>query len=220
MSDRNTYYGRSDNRSLYHFNPFHDRLGRFASSRSGSTGGYTLRYTQKLARAQSREREKESRVQARESIRSKRSQTRAVDDPRNMSTKDLQEANKRAAAVRKYEQNYGDNRLETARTVTNEATSAVNRLRNSNREAMAQEQRNRPRMDLSHMTDQQLRERINRENLERQYNQLFNDKPAVSRGRQQVDAVLEVTGDVLHVAETAVGLAILMHTLKNRKAPK
>lgn len=203
MTDRNTYYGRSDNRSLYHFNPFHDRLGRFASSRSGSVG--RNRSAERIAKA---------------TTRHERAAAKAASDPRNMSTKDLQEANKRAAAVRKYQQNYGDNRLETARTVTNEATSAVNRLRNSNREAMAQEQRNRPRMDLSHMTDQQLRERINRENLERQYNQLFNDKPAVSRGRQRVDAVLEVTGDVLHVAETAVGLAILMHTLKNRKAPK
>lgn len=190
MSNRNTFYGRGDYVSLYHYNPFHDKLGRFASASGG--GIRRNRTAENLAKGKT--------------VR------RSVYD---MSTEEIQADNKRQKAVRQYESNHRDTRLETARLATNEASNAVNRLRNSNREAMAQEQRNRPRMDLSHMSDQQLRERINRENLERQYNQLFNDKPAISKGRQRVDAVLGAAGDVLQVAGTAVGLAVLIQTYKN-----
>lgn len=202
--------------TLYHFNPNHDRLGRFASSRSGSTGGYTLRYTQKLARAQAREREKESRVQARESIRSKRSQTRAVDDPRNMSVEELQADNKRQKALRQYQNNHKDTRLETARNAANETSNAVNRLKNSNREAMNQQNKNRPRMDLRNMTDKELRDRINRENLERQYNNLFNNQTNVSKGRERVDKILDVAGDALTITSSALAIAIMMKQLKDR----
>lgn len=179
--------------TLYHYNPYHDRLGRFASSRGGSAG--RNRTAANIARATTR-------------------YDRAKSDPRNMSTKDLQEANKRAAAIRKYQQNNRDTRLDTAMTVTNEANTTINRLRNSNREAMAQQQKARPRMDLSKMSDQELRDRINRENLERQYNQLFNDKPAVSKGRQNVDTILRYAGDVVLIAGGALTVAMKIKEMR------
>lgn len=62
------------------------------------------------------------------------------------------------------------------------------------------------RMDLSNMSDQDLRNRINRELLERQYNDVFNP-PQVSKGKETASKIFETAGDVLVTAGAAVALA-------------
>lgn len=69
------------------------------------------------------------------------------------------------------------------------------------------------KMDLSNMTDKEMREAINRKLLERQYNDLFNEKN-VSKGRTFASNVLEIAGDTLGVASSAVGIAVAIKTLK------
>lgn len=68
------------------------------------------------------------------------------------------------------------------------------------------------RMDLSDMSDQDLRNRINRELLERQYNDVFNP-PQVSKGKETASKVFETAGDVLVTAGAAVGLALSLREL-------
>lgn len=69
------------------------------------------------------------------------------------------------------------------------------------------------RKDLSSMSDKELRDQINRELLERQYNDMFN--PAkVSKGRENVKEVLDVGGAVLGVASSALGIALAIRQLK------
>ena len=72
------------------------------------------------------------------------------------------------------------------------------------------------KMDLSNMTDQQLRDRINRANLERQYNDLFgpNEAPKVSRGRQCVSDILDAAGSVLAVGSSALAIALAIKELR------
>ena len=72
------------------------------------------------------------------------------------------------------------------------------------------------RMDLSNITDQELRQRINRELAERQYNDLFGKetKPAVSKGRQYLRTILDVAGDVLAVGSSAVAIALAIKEFK------
>lgn len=72
------------------------------------------------------------------------------------------------------------------------------------------------RMDLSGMSDKEMRDKINRELLERQYNQLFADtSPAqVSKGRQALKATLEAAGSVLAITGSALGIAVLIKELK------
>ena len=72
-----------------------------------------------------------------------------------------------------------------------------------------------PRMDLSNMTDQELAQAINRENLEVQYNRLFN-KPTVSKGEQYVNEVLKVSGTVLATAGSALSIALAIQQLRNK----
>ncbi len=72
------------------------------------------------------------------------------------------------------------------------------------------------RMDLSQMSDKEMRERINRELLERQYNQLFAETPSVqiSKGREALRTTLEVAGSVLALTSTSLGIALAIKELK------
>lgn len=70
----------------------------------------------------------------------------------------------------------------------------------------------RTRMDLSNMSDKELRDQINRELLERQYNDVFNP-PQVSKGKQYASKVLETAGDVLVVTGSALTVALSIKKL-------
>lgn len=71
----------------------------------------------------------------------------------------------------------------------------------------------KPRLDLSKKTDQELREAINRELLERQYNQIFN-APEVSKGRTAVRDTLEIVGSTMAVVSGGLGIALAVKELK------
>ena len=70
------------------------------------------------------------------------------------------------------------------------------------------------RMDLSSMSDKQMRDKINRELLERQYNQVFNDDANAHRGREIVNNTLAVVGATLGIASSSLGIALAIKELK------
>ncbi len=74
----------------------------------------------------------------------------------------------------------------------------------------------RIKMDLSKMSDKEMRDKINRELLEQQYNKLFAEvsQPTISRGRQYVREVLNVAGDVLTVTSSSLAIALAIKELK------
>lgn len=69
------------------------------------------------------------------------------------------------------------------------------------------------RMDLSEMTDKEMRDKINREFLERQYDDLFNQQK-ISRGREHVKEVLSLIGSTLGVVSSSLGIALAVKELK------
>lgn len=71
---------------------------------------------------------------------------------------------------------------------------------------------NKP-MDLSKMSDKELRDQINRAFLEKQYNDMFN-QPQVSKGREHAGKVLETAGSVLAVTSSALGIALAIKELR------
>lgn len=73
------------------------------------------------------------------------------------------------------------------------------------------------KLDLSSMTDQELRDRINRELLEQQYKKLFAEtSPAqVSKGRKFLQETINVAGDVLTAAGSILSIAIAVKKLKS-----
>jgi len=74
------------------------------------------------------------------------------------------------------------------------------------------------RMDLSGMSDKEMRDKINRELLERQYNQLFAETPTaqISKGREALRGTLEVAGSVLAIAGSSLSIALAIRELKGR----
>lgn len=72
------------------------------------------------------------------------------------------------------------------------------------------------KVDLSSMSDAELRAKINRAQLEKQYNDLFSheEKTKADRGREVVSDVLKYGGAALGVTGSAVNLAIAVKKLK------
>lgn len=100
--------------------------------------------------------------------------------------------------------------MQRSKKVIDDSASLARNIKSVNDKSMKNQPRDR--LDLSGMSDQELRNRINRELLERQYNDVFNP-PKINKGRETAGKVLETAGDVLLVAGSAVGLALSIRQL-------
>ena len=95
-----------------------------------------------------------------------------------------------------------------------DATSRLNNdLKNANRESINRAKNNRPKIDLSNMTDKEMRDQINRAILERQYNDMFAPQK-VSKGRESVSDALEIAGSALAITSSALAIALAIKDLK------
>ena len=73
------------------------------------------------------------------------------------------------------------------------------------------------KLDLSSMTDKDLRDAINRANLERQYSDLFaDDDQSISIGKKYLSNILGAAGNVLAVGSSAIGLALAIKELREK----
>jgi hypothetical protein len=100
---------------------------------------------------------------------------------------------------------------ERTKRLVDETGTMTNKLKTLNDKAM----QNKPKvkMDLSNMSDQEMRNQINRALLEKQYNDMF--APAnVSRGQERVSQILDVAGTVLGVTSSAIGIALAIKELR------
>ena len=70
------------------------------------------------------------------------------------------------------------------------------------------------RMDLSHMSDQELRQKINRMQMENQYTNLTAARTKSAIGRQRAADALEVAGNVAMVGGSIAGMALAISKLK------
>ena len=100
--------------------------------------------------------------------------------------------------------------IDRTRRAANSASDTVRELQKINN---ASSKKSKPRMDLSKMSDQELRNRINRERLEREYNDMFAPQK-VSKGRDYVTNTLETAGTVLAIGSSALGIALAIKELK------
>ena len=103
--------------------------------------------------------------------------------------------------------------LERKQQFVNTSASLVRQMQHMERESRTAP--TKVRMDLSNMTEQEMRQRINRELTERQYNDLFGTKPeTVDKGREYLAKTLEVAGGVLAVSSSALSIALAIKQLK------
>ena len=101
--------------------------------------------------------------------------------------------------------------LTNTKGIVDSSKTMTNELRNLERATRSRKEK--PRLDLSEMTDEELRKKINRELLEQQYNNIFN-KEDVSRGRENVQQALEIGGSTLGVIASALAIALSIQQLR------
>ena len=70
------------------------------------------------------------------------------------------------------------------------------------------------RLNVSNMSDKELRDKINRELLERQYSDIFGEEDKVSRGRQFTRETLEIAGTALAATSSVLGIMLALKQLK------
>lgn len=70
------------------------------------------------------------------------------------------------------------------------------------------------RLNVSNMSDKELRDKINRELLERQYSDMFGEEAKVSRGRRFTRETLEIAGTALAATSSVLGIMLAIKQLK------
>lgn len=109
---------------------------------------------------------------------------------------------------------YVEEDRERSKKVLDETAQLTGKLKNVVDQSL--KNRKKPTMDLSNMTDKQMRDEINRAILERQYNDMFApQKPA--RGREIASKTLDVAGAVLGIGSSALGIAVAIKKLRGAK---
>ena len=102
---------------------------------------------------------------------------------------------------------------ERAKSVADAGSQMAGNLKTLSDKSMKIQSRRTEKMDLSKMTDQEMRERINRAMLEKQYDDMFNPKKVYS-GREAVSDTLEVAGSVLAITSSALSIALAIQKLR------
>lgn len=103
--------------------------------------------------------------------------------------------------------------MERTKRLSEASSSMVNELKNANNKSLRKSANNKRKMDLSSMSDKEMRDRINRAYLEKQYDEMFNPKK-VSKGREMVTSTLESAGTVLALTSTSLGIALAIKELR------
>lgn len=101
--------------------------------------------------------------------------------------------------------------LRSSRRLTDETSGLTNKIKS----AVDDSVRKTPKvkMDLTKMTDQQMRNEINRALLEKQYNEMFAPQKS-TRGREIASSILSTAGTILGIGSSALGIALAIKELK------
>lgn len=102
---------------------------------------------------------------------------------------------------------------ERSKRVVDSTNQMTGNLKTLNEKTMRIQSRRTSKMDLSSMTDQEMREKINRAMLEKQYDDMFNEKKVYS-GRETVSDILDIAGSALAITSSALGIALAIKELK------
>lgn len=103
--------------------------------------------------------------------------------------------------------------MERTRNLANEGRNLSSNLKTMNDRAM--KNKPKPDVDLSKMSDKELRDAINRKFLEKQYTDICVPSN-VSKGRERASMVLEKAGDVLAVTGSVLSVALAIKQLRGK----
>ncbi len=105
-------------------------------------------------------------------------------------------------------------RLGKIKNAVDQTNRLVENTQRTNAEQMRKSVR-KEKLDLSKMTDQEMRTKINRFLLEQQYTNMFaKDISNVTKGQRAVDTALKAGGTLLTAGSTALSIALMIKELK------
>jgi len=104
---------------------------------------------------------------------------------------------------------------EDIENVRNVVTSSNDIVRNLKQIERAIPEKKRVMDDYSHLTDKEMRDYINRVNLERQYDEVVNPR-TTSRGREYVKKFFEYAEPTLAVTASGLGIALAIRKLSGK----
>lgn len=105
-------------------------------------------------------------------------------------------------------------KMEKTKKAIDETTKLINQAKNMNR-GNGSNSHKKETLDLSKMTDKELRDKIERYNLEKRYNDIFaKESVTVSKGQTYVSNILDVAGDIAGIGSSAIAIALAIKQLK------
>ena len=102
--------------------------------------------------------------------------------------------------------------IERSKRVIDSGSDLIRQAKNVERETSPKS--TKKRLNVSNMSDKELRDKINRELLERQYSDIFGEEAKVSRGRQFTRETLEIAGTALAATSSVLGIMLAIKQLK------
>lgn len=104
--------------------------------------------------------------------------------------------------------------IERKKRTVETSSSLVKEMQNLERESRPKS--TKQKINLSKMSDKEMRDRINRELLENQYNNLFAPEiaPTISRGRDIAKKTLDIAGTALALTGSSLAIALAIKELK------
>ena len=159
------------------------------------------------------------RYQKKDGTRTAAGKKREKAESKSMTDDELTSQVRRLTLEKQYKKLSKENepvsKTEKTKKVVDATSNIVNQAKNLNRESV-RTQRTKEKLDLSEMTDKELRDRINRTNLERQYTDIFaKEQTSVSKGQEFATKCLEIGGSVLAIGSSALGIALAIKELRN-----
>ena len=102
--------------------------------------------------------------------------------------------------------------IERSKRVIDSGSDLIRQAKNVERNTSPRS--TKKRLNVSNMSHKELRDKINRELLERQYSDMFGEEAKVSRGRQFTRETLEIAGTALAATSSVLGIMLAIKQLK------
>lgn len=139
-------------------------------------------------------------------------------EARTLSDDELKARNTRMTLEKKYKslkKETTPSKVEIVGDIAEQANKSLKQAKDWNDKAIARE-RKKEKLDLSSMSDQELRSAITRAQLEKQYHDFYARDEQISSGRQYLSDVIDTAAPIISLAGTAVSVAVGIKALKGK----
>lgn len=108
---------------------------------------------------------------------------------------------------------YSNDDFKNAKKKIDKGKEVVDGATKAKKKAVEKQHEQKIRKDLSEMSDQELRDIVNRLNMEERYTQVMKSR-GLEQGKSRVDKILDYAGTALTIGSSALSIAIAIKELK------